>query len=125
MTSTATRVHELRVQAFLRLLSLGRLPEPLREHRFHPSRQWRFDWAWPHERLALEQEGGIWVKGRHVRPAGFLGDMDKYNQAAAMGWRILRCEPKSLATVATVDLIRKALYGPAQAVRATHAHERR
>jgi len=23
------------------------LPEPIRQHRFHPERRWRFDFAWP------------------------------------------------------------------------------
>jgi hypothetical protein len=30
------------------------LLESIREHRFAPSRRWRFDLAWPFSRLALE-----------------------------------------------------------------------
>lgn len=33
-------------------------PEFVREHRFHPTRRWRFDFAWPDEKVALEVEGG-------------------------------------------------------------------
>jgi len=71
------------------VLSYG-LPEPLREARFHPLRKWQFDFAWPERGLAVEVEGGHWVRGRHVRPQGFARDTEKYNAAVALGWRVLR-----------------------------------
>jgi len=61
------------------------------EVRFHPIRKWRFDVAFPDVKIALEIEGAVWTHGRHTRGAGFLGDMEKYNTATLMGWRILRC----------------------------------
>lgn len=84
------------------------LPEPTTEHRFHPKRKWRFDYAWPDVRLALEVEGGVWTGGRHTRGSGFLGDMEKYNAAAAMGWRVLRCTPNTLLKLETVNTIKEA-----------------
>lgn len=36
------------------------LPEPTREFRFQSDRRWRFDFAWPLRRFAVEVEGGIW-----------------------------------------------------------------
>src|SRR6266446_19672 len=39
------------------------LPEPIPEYRFHNSRGWRFDYAWPNHYIACEVEGGIWMKG--------------------------------------------------------------
>jgi len=69
------------------------ITEPHREYRFHPSRRWRFDYAWPSRMIALEIEGGVWTGGRHTRGAGFLGDMEKYNAATLMGWKVLRCVP--------------------------------
>lgn len=66
------------------------LPPFQREHKFHPGRQWRLDFAWPEFLIALEIEGGIWVKGRHIRPAGFEKDCEKYNAAATLGWTVLR-----------------------------------
>ncbi len=70
---------------------LGRAPTA--EHRFHAQRKWRFDYAFVAERVALEVEGGVYSGGRHTRPAGFLGDMAKHNEAAVDGWLVLRCTP--------------------------------
>ncbi|MCK4815094.1 hypothetical protein KA005_04930, partial [bacterium] len=75
--------------------SLGEDPENLlpgeyaREYKFHPVRKWRFDFALK-DRVAVEIEGGIWAQGRHTRGSGFIKDAEKYNTAAAMGWRVFR-----------------------------------
>jgi very-short-patch-repair endonuclease len=78
------------------LRTLGRdLPEPEREYRFC-DRRWRFDFAWPQHRVAVELEGGQWTRGRHTRPLGFEADCHKYNFAAVAGWRVLRFTPRML-----------------------------
>ena len=61
-----------------------------REYRFDKERRWRFDFAWPEKLVALEVEGGAWIGGRHNRAAGFQADVEKYNAAAAGGWRVFR-----------------------------------
>jgi len=66
------------------------LPRPVLEYKFHPERRWRFDMAWPEKMVACEIEGGTWVAGRHVRGLGFRKDCEKYNEAAILGWRVLR-----------------------------------
>lgn len=51
------------------------------EHKFHPLRQWRFDWAMPSLKLAFEMDGrghNIWSRWR--------SDMTKFNNADKMGW---------------------------------------
>lgn len=63
---------------------------PVTEYKFHPSRKWRFDFAFPLQMLAVECEGGVWTGGRHTRGAGFIGDMEKYNEAAKLGWFVFR-----------------------------------
>jgi len=85
------------------------LPKPEVEQRFCPNRKWRFDFAWVGQRLALEVEGGVWVKGRHTRGSGFVKDMEKYNEAARMGWRIIRVMPENLCMNDTVKLIADCL----------------
>uniref|UniRef100_A0A6M3LIE1 DUF559 domain-containing protein n=1 Tax=viral metagenome TaxID=1070528 RepID=A0A6M3LIE1_9ZZZZ len=69
------------------------IPSPEIEYKFHPSRKWRIDYAWPGVKLAVEIEGGAWVKGRHNRASGFIKDMEKYNQLILLGWRLLRFQP--------------------------------
>lgn len=80
--------------------------ECVREFRFHQVRKWRFDYAFPEHKVALEVEGGVWTGGRHTSSAGFLRDMEKYNTAAVMGWRVVRTTPSELYTRATLDMLR-------------------
>lgn len=80
-----------------------------KEYRFHPERRWRFDYAIPSHRIALEVEGGVWTAGRHTRPQGFLGDIEKYNTATLLGWRVFRTTPTELLTSATVNLLKQAI----------------
>lgn len=74
------------------------IPLPEIEYCFHPSRKWRFDYCWPSEKIAVEIEGGIWNRGRHLRGAGYLGDMEKYNAGGCLGYRIFRFTPQQLKT---------------------------
>nr|DAJ25575.1 MAG TPA: restriction endonuclease [Caudoviricetes sp.] len=86
----------------------------VKEHKFHPKRKWRFDYAIPEHKIALEVEGGVWTGGRHVRAQGFLGDMEKYNTATLMGWRVFRTTPDDLYKMATINLLRQAINGDYQ-----------
>lgn len=72
-------------------------------------KDWRFDYAIVEHMVALEVEGGVFSGGRHTRPTGFLGDMAKYNAAAAMGWLVIRCTPKTLCTLETINYIKSAI----------------
>ena len=63
-----------------------------REHKFHPKRRWKFDFAFPTFKVAVEIEGlGAGGMGRHQRVGGLVKDAEKYNMAAEMGWTVLRC----------------------------------
>jgi len=66
------------------------LPEPEREYRFAPPRRFRFDFAWPDKLIAVELEGGVWSRGRHVRGKGYESDCEKYNLAQSLGWSVYR-----------------------------------
>lgn len=81
----------------------------VKEYKFHPVRKWRFDYAIPEHKIALEVEGGVWTEGRHVRAQGFLGDMEKYNTATLMGWRVFRTTPDDLYKMVTINMIRHAI----------------
>ena len=85
---------------------------PAFELKFHPIRRWRFDMAWIEEKVYLEVDGGIWVRGGHNRGAQMKKDWEKRNAASAMGWRGLWCEPKDLCINTTAEQIKAALnYG--------------
>lgn len=83
--------------------------ECVKEYRFHSTRKWRFDFAIPRYKIAIEVEGGVWTGGRHTSPQGFLGDMEKYNTATVMGWRVLRTTPDRLLTNETLTMIENAI----------------
>jgi hypothetical protein len=85
------------------------IPAPIYEYKFHPVRRWRFDLCWLPQRVALEVQGGIFVRGRHSRGAALLKEWEKLNTAAGMGWRVLYCQPRDLCTLETADFIRNAL----------------
>jgi very-short-patch-repair endonuclease len=66
------------------------------EYRFHPTRKWRFDAAFPERMIAVEIDGGAFIGGRHTRGAGFKRDCEKLNAAALMGWRVFRFLPEQI-----------------------------
>ncbi len=88
------------------LKSKGWVPE----HKFHPTRKWRLDWADVKKKIAIETEGGVWVGGRHTSGSGFIKDMEKYNAAVLLGWKLLRYTPQQFeAGIPIPDL--EVIYG--------------
>ena len=91
------------------ILRWAGIAEPIREHRFAPPRRWRFDFAWPERLLAVEVEGGSFIAGRHSRGAGFEADAEKYNEAALIGWRVIRVTPRMVDDGRALALIQRGL----------------
>lgn len=96
---------------FTRLCFTELHAECVKEHRFYKPRKWRFDYALPLYKIAVEVEGGVWTGGRHVRPQGFLGDIEKYNTAALLGWRVFRTTPDKLISNSMILLLKNAISG--------------
>lgn len=86
-----------------------------REFKFCPDRRWRFDFALINYQLGvhcntgIEIEGGAFTQGRHTRGNGFIADMEKYNHAALLGWRVLRFTPAQVRDGTAIAFIRKVL----------------
>lgn len=80
---------QLEEQLYDQFLGSFDIPAPVREHRFHPVRRWRFDFAWVGPKLAVEVQGGIWSGGAHGRGVGITRDMEKLNEAQILGWSVL------------------------------------
>lgn len=85
------------------------LPLATPEYKFHPERKFRFDFAFVDQKVALEVEGAVWTHGGHSRGSGVVKDMEKYNEAAILGWRLLRVTPEYVCMMSTVELIKRAL----------------
>ena len=107
---------------------LTNLSEPIREYRFVREivgdgpgirkrikaaglQDWRFDFAWVDEKVALEMDGGIWTQGAHVRGGHYESDRKKYNAAQVNGWIVLTFTGGMLDndTIGCIELIRTAL----------------
>jgi len=85
------------------------IPAPVFEHRFHPTRKWRFDLAWPDRMVALEVQGGMLQRGRHTRGMALLKEYEKLNAACVLGWRVLFCQPDDIIGHTILDAINLAL----------------
>lgn len=83
--------------------------EVVKEYMFHYTRKWRFDYAIPELKVAVEIDGGVWDYGRHNRPQGYMDDMEKLNNAISLGWYVLRFTTYDRMTNATLSLIKKTV----------------
>lgn len=81
----------------------------VREHKFHSSRRWKFDFAFPALKVAIEVEGGVFTRGRHVRPSGFIADCEKYSVAAINGWMVIRLVPRKDWLIEGMEMIESAV----------------
>ncbi len=98
--------------AFARQLDERGLPTPCREYRFHPTRGWRFDFAWPRAQVAVEIQGGVWVGGKHGRGAGLVEGFKKINAAAVRGWWVLQGDASMIRDGSLLDDVEAALGFP-------------
>ena len=85
-------------------------PEWEREYRFHPERKWRLDFAWPHLKIGVEIQGGIYKgKGGHTSINGFQRDCDKLNAAQLLGWKIYKFTGQDVRSGRAFETMREAL----------------
>jgi len=77
------------------------------EHKFHPVRHWRFDYALPDLGIAIEYEGLYSKKSRHTSIKGFREDCRKYNEAALLGWVVIRVTNDMLKSGEVLDYLQK------------------
>jgi very-short-patch-repair endonuclease len=92
---------------FFASLKIYNIDIPIKEYLFAKElkRKFRFDYCYPDVMLAIEIEGGIWINGRHNRASGFIKDIEKYNTACMLGYRVLRFTIQDLKKIATYETI--------------------
>ena len=77
------------------------------EFKFHPTRKWRADFHLKGRKILVEVEGGIWSNGRHTRGKGYLGDLEKYNEATMMGYQVIRFSTEQVKSGKAIEQIEK------------------
>lgn len=90
-------------------VQLVNLPKFSKEFKFHPVRRWRFDYAWPELKVALEIHGGVFVNGRHTRGKGFTEDKVKMNSAQLLGWIVIEATTAQVKSGDMLVWINKAI----------------
>jgi hypothetical protein len=102
--------YELKYRIFFRLIKENPgIPDPVEEYKFHPTRKWRIDICWPEQKLALEIEGGTFMKkgGHRGSIDGYLKDKEKYNALAVEGYWLLRFTPQEMETCESYTVLRE------------------
>ena len=98
----------------------AKLPVPVRQWRFAPPRRFTADFGWPHGcpdpampfwAVAVEIEGGVFMRGKssHSSGTGILRDMEKGNEYALRGIRCLRVTPEQVKSGQALALIERLL----------------
>ena len=89
-----------------------RFGQPVPEYLFaRGERQFRFDWAWLDQKIALEIEGGTWStkkKSRHTTGQGYEDDCIKYSMAAIRGWLVVRATTTMIRDGRALGLLEQA-----------------
>lgn len=66
---------------------------------------YRFDFAWPEQKIAVEVDGGTWRKGAHSSGAGIARDRMKDESALRLGWTVYRCTTEMVLWGRAVETI--------------------
>ena len=88
------------------------LVTPEREYRFCTERRWRYDFAWPAQRLLCDVQGGtsnLRRPGRHLRPQGYRDDAEKHTAANLAGWRVVIVTGDDVVGGRAISTLEKAL----------------
>lgn len=90
-----------------------------REYPFMHSRNWRFDYAIPSLKIALEYQGGVFMKSKsgHSNIAGQTRDWEKFNEAQVRGWIVICANPKTIQNGSFENQIKRAIQVRAKKIR--------
>jgi len=95
------------------LKALGLLDQCEQQYKFHPTRKWLIDFAFPLRRVALEVNGGTYLQGKargaHSRGSRQRKDYEKWSCLSLMGWIVLLVDSADVRSGVHIDLVLKAL----------------
>lgn len=86
------------------------------EFPFHPTRKFRFDYAFPRVKIAVEVDGGLFnaYMGKHAgRHSGGMGqktDMEKGNLACADDWLVFHFIPDEMFALENRKMLQEAIF---------------
>lgn len=86
----------------------------IKEYKFCTTRRFRFDYFLPINSkiikgVAIEYDGGLWIRGRHQTPKGFYNDTVKTNLALSLGYLVLRYTSEHLKDYETFEALKKEI----------------
>ena len=94
-------------QLLARQLTQAQIPFQ-EEFRFEPKRRWRFDFLV--DNFGIEIVGGLWMKrSGHSQGRAQLDDMEKFNHAALLGYRVLQFSPDQVKSGEAIGFIEKCI----------------
>ena len=87
-------------------ISRYHLPQPIREFPFY---KWRFDYAWPQIKIAVEIQGGTYNGGHHVTGKVYENDCWKKAQAQLEGWVVLEADRNMANTYKFAVIVKRMI----------------
>lgn len=104
-----TKKYEIELLTQIRAL---KLPEPKQQYKFHPARDYAFDFAYPEIKFWVEVDGGTWLKkGGHQTGVGYTRDRIRDCEAFILGWKGFRVTGDMVKDASAVAYIEKFFRG--------------
>lgn len=115
------KLNKLSVEdGFAKLIQIEGLPNPVRQFHVYPltallSKKprrlvpWRYDFAWPERKLLVDVQGGVFIRGRHVRGAGYERDCRKHSHAVLQGYSVLTVTSSMVRSHEAMRILSEAL----------------
>lgn len=81
------------------------------EFEFSSERKFRIDYALPIHKIAIEIDGGIWMRGRsgHSSGTGIKRDQEKTTLLSVCGWSVIRITPDEQYNQKLISDIKKIM----------------
>lgn len=95
----------------LRDIRAMRLPEPQRQVKWHPLRDYVADFLFLRERLIVEVDGGVFLpQGHHSSGKGYEYDRVRDAEAMCLGYTVMRVTPGMVKDGTAVNYLERVLH---------------